>query len=280
MPAKSRIGSAVGALCLALVGPSASASDTVGLAPAPTPVLPPASATNGSGPVCWYGACYDYVSGRQFTDATGVSVLMKVESPVVNTASTEEHSLQEIALQNTARTSTVEIGWTVDPQLNGDSRPHLFVYHWVDGQESCYNGCGFVQVSPAIRPGMPLPSHMAANFAIRNISGDWWVFFQNLPVGYFPGSLWSGGYKTAQVVSVFGEVAEDVSDSPSCTQMGNGRFGSDGGSSWIRDYRVFGSTDEPRLTVTATSPSQYGFGAVTPTSFRLGGPGTGTCTNP
>lgn len=61
--------------------------------------------------------------------------------------------------------------------------------------------------------------------------------------------------------------------------MGNGRFGSDGGSSWIRDYRIFDSTDKSKLTVTATSPSQYDFGAVTPTSFRLGGPGTGTCTN-
>lgn len=42
----------------------------------------------------------------------------------------------------------VEVGWTVDRELNGDAQPHLFVYHWVDGQATCYNGCGFVQYSP------------------------------------------------------------------------------------------------------------------------------------
>ncbi|WP_344660436.1 neprosin family prolyl endopeptidase [Catenulispora subtropica] len=247
-------------------------------APAPPPSLPPISAaTAAGGPICWYGACYDYVAGQQRTDTTGVSVLMKVEAPVVNPAETGEHSLQEIALQNTARTSTVEIGWTVDPELNGDARPHLFVYHWVDGQESCYNGCGFVQVSSVVRPGMALPPNIAATFAIRNVGGDWWVFFAGLPVGYFPGSLWDGTYKSAQLVSVFGEVAENTADSPSCTQMGDGRFGSSGGASWIRDYRIAGTSDKPQLTVTATSPDRYDFGGVTPTSFRLGGPGTGRC---
>ncbi|WP_370370538.1 neprosin family prolyl endopeptidase [Catenulispora sp. GP43] len=244
------------------------------------PVVPsaaPAAATTPTGPICWYGACYDYVSGHQWTDTTGVSVLMKVEAPVVNPAQTGEHSLQEIALQNTARTSTVEIGWTVDPELNGDARPHLFVYHWVDGQESCYNGCGFVQVSHDIKPGMALHANEAAHFAIQNIGGNWWVFFRDEPVGYFPGSLWSGTYKTAQLVSVFGEVAENTADTPSCTQMGDGRFGSAPAASWIRDYRLAGTSDAPDLSVSATSPNHYDAGAVTATSFKLGGPGTGTC---
>jgi len=266
---------AAAALTAGLLGATPAGAHTI--APAPPPPGPPATAPAAAGPICWFGACYDYVNGRQFTNTTGVSALMKIEAPVVNPAQTGEHSLQEIALQNTARTSTVEIGWTVDPELNGDRRPHLFVYHWVDGQESCYNGCGFVQVSPIIRPGMALPPHSAAEFAIRNINGDWWLSLDDLPVGYFPGTLWQGTYTTAQVVSVFGEVAENAADSPSCTQMGDGRFGSSGGSSWIRDYRLAGSTDKPNLTVTATSPAHYDFGAVTPTSFRLGGPGTGPC---
>jgi hypothetical protein len=272
--AELRLAAAAGLFSFGLLGPAAAAAPASAAA---LPLVPPSATVAANGPICWYGACYDYVNGRQFTDTTGVSVLMKVEAPTVNPAQTGEHSLQEIALQNTARTSTVEIGWTVDPELNGDTRPHLFVYHWVDGQESCYNGCGFVQVSPWFQPGMALPADQAARFAIRNLGGDWWVFYQDQPVGYFPGSLWGGSYKSAQVVSVFGEVAENAADSPSCTQMGDGRFGSAGGSSWIRDYRVYGSTDQPRLTVSATSPSHYDFGAVTPTSFRLGGPGTGPC---
>ena len=254
--------------------PSAAASATTGPVP---PTQPPAATSAASGPICWYGACYDYVYGHQWTDTTGVDVLMKIEAPVVNPTQYGEHSLQEIALQNRARTSTVEIGWTVDPSLNGDALPHLFVYHWVGGQESCYNGCGFVQVSRTIQAGMALPVHKAANFAIRNVGGDWWVFYDNQAVGYFPGSLWNGTYQTAQLVSAFGEVAENYQDTPSCTQMGDGGFGSAPAASWIRDYRIEGTADAPNLAVRATSPSSYDYGAVTPTSFNLGGPGTGSC---
>jgi len=279
--ARFRVGLGAGLFSLSLV---VSAGVAAASAPpsAPPSVLAPrvpsvSAAASNSGPICWYGACYDYVSGHQWTDTTGVSVLMKIDSPIVNPAQTGEHSLQEIALQNTARTSTVEIGWTVDPELNGDTRPHLFVYHWVDGQESCYNGCGFVQVSHDIKPGMALHPHEAAHFAIRDIGGDWWLFFRDEPVGYFPGALWNGTYKTAQLVSVFGEVAENTADTPSCTQMGDGRLGSSPAASWIRDYRLAGTSDAPNLAVSATSPARYDAGAVTPTSFRLGGPGTGRC---
>lgn len=281
MLAKVRVGLVSGLFSMSLLGSTAAAAVPVASAAVLAPRVPTVSAaTTDSGPICWYGACYDYVSGHQWTDTTGVSVLMKVEKPVVNPAQTGEHSLQEIALQNTARTSTVEIGWTVDPELNGDNQPHLFVYHWVDGQESCYNACGFVQVSRAIRPGMALHPNEAAHFAIQNIHGDWWVFFRDEPVGYFPGSLWNGTYRTAQLVSVFGEVAENTADSPSCTQMGDGRFGSSPAASWIRDYRIVGTAgtkDAPNLAVSSTSPSHYDAGAVTPTSFKLGGPGTGAC---
>ncbi|MFC6714925.1 neprosin family prolyl endopeptidase [Branchiibius cervicis] len=165
------------------------------------------------------------------------------------------------------------------PSLNGDAHAHLFVYHWVNGQESCYNGCGFVQVSKWIKPGMRvLPG--VGQFAIRNVNGSWWVYFDYQPVGYFPGSLWNGTYTKAQLISAFGEVAEIGSDSPSCTDMGDGRLGSKSFSSFIAGYRLEGSTDTPNLAVRATSPSQYDFGAVSPTSFRLGGPGTGRCAAP
>ena len=259
--------------------PSAPAAAARGVAPAPVP--PPARPTTApaaaTGPICWYGACYDYVDGQQQANTTGVSVWMDIEDPVVNPAQPSEHSLQEIALQNSTQTSTVEIGWTVDRALNGDARSHLFVYHWVNGQTSCYNGCGFVQVSRFLHPGMALPPHAAASLAIRDLGGDWWMFFLGQPVGYFPGSLWGGTFRSGQLVSVFGEVEEDTEDSPSCTQMGDGRFGTERGSSWIGDYRLYGSSDAPDLTVNATSPSLYDAGAVTPTSFRLGGPGAGSC---
>jgi hypothetical protein len=132
-------------------------------------------------------------------------------------------------------------------------------------------------VSKRIVPGMRLPSGRSAEFAIRLVRGDWWIFYDDTEVGYFPGALWNGTYTSAQMVTAFGEVAENTTDVPSCTQMGDGRFGSDHGSSWIAGFHLYGSTDAPDLTVLATSPDYYGFGKATPTSFRLGGPGKGAC---
>ncbi|MCQ4079060.1 neprosin family prolyl endopeptidase [Streptomyces sp. RB6PN25] len=266
---------AVATVAALLTGPPAQAAVS-----GVTPTVPPVARAAASGsehPICWFDACYDYVYGRQQTDTAGASVDMLVGDPVVDPTQNGEHSLQELALQDSAQQSTVEVGWTVDEPLNGDYLPHLFVYHWVNGQTTCYNGCGFVQVSHTITPGMPLESYVPAEFGLRNIDGDWWVLFDNLKIGYFPGSLWGDSYTRAQLVTAFGENALNPTDLPSCTQMGNGRYGSRPRSSWIAGYRLFGTTNAPSLTVTTTSPAYYDAGQVTATSFRLGGPGKGAC---
>ncbi|MEU1628117.1 neprosin family prolyl endopeptidase [Streptomyces sp. NPDC020096] len=237
--------------------------------------LPAPSTATGSGPICWYGACYDYVSGRQVTDASGASVRMLQAAPRVKAGDQQSHSLQELALQSTDRKSTVEIGWTVDLGLNGDRRPHLFVYHWVDGAESCYNACGFVPVSHKIKAGMAVRAGTSARFTIRNLAGDWWLFYNEQAVGYFPGSLWHGGFNRAQVITAFGEVAH--ANGTSCEEMGDGRPGTARGSSWIKGFRLIDSADVPGMTVTSTSPALYDAGRVTHTAFHLGGPGTGPC---
>ena len=235
-------------------------------------VVLPAPAAQAA--TCWYGSCFSYVAGSQTTTATGAAVTMLQATPTLDGRQPGGHSLQELALQNSAQTSTVEVGWTVDSQLDGDSLPHLFVYHWVAGQESCYNGCGFVQVSDSVRPGMAVASGVAADYAVLYSGGNWWIYYNSQAVGYFPGSLWGGSYTSAQLVTAFGEVA--ATDPTSCTQMGDGRFGSGSGSSWIADFQLFGSSDAPSLTVSATDPGEYDAGSATATSFQLGGPG-GAC---
>ena len=223
---------------------------------------------------CQYGSCFSYVAGSETTTATGAAITMLQAAPTLDSSRPGGHSLQELALQNSDQTSTVEVGWTVDSQLNGDAKPHLFVYHWVDGQQSCYNGCGFVQVSGAVRPGMDVASGVAATYAVLYSGGNWWVYYDNQAVGYFPGALWGGTYTSAQLVTAFGEVA--AAEPASCTQMGDGRFGSQSGSSWIADFQLFGSSDAPSFTVSATDPTEYDARSATATSFHLGGPG-GPC---
>ncbi|MFE0464566.1 neprosin family prolyl endopeptidase [Kitasatospora sp. NPDC058965] len=259
--------------CALVLGLLGAAPGTATAAPAPAPAPASAAAAGPAGPICWFGACFDYVTGRQNTDAAGASIRMLQSAPAVKPGDTSSHSLQELAVQSADQKSTVEIGWTVDLGLNGDTRPHLFVYHWVDGQESCYNGCGFVQVSRTVRPGTALARGEAGSFAIDNLGGDWWVFYDGTAVGYFPGSLWNGGYTRAQMISAFGEVAH--ADGSTCEGMGDGRFGTAPGAGWISGFRLFDSADAPQLTVTATSPALYDAGAVTATSFHLGGPGSG-----
>ncbi|MFC5034005.1 neprosin family prolyl endopeptidase [Streptomyces sp. DSM 41987] len=273
------VGLAAAAALAVLPGSPAHATETTpATATSSAPTVPPAAdATTPTGPTCWFGACYDYVYGRQTTDTAGAAVRMEISDPEVNPTQIGEHSLQELALQDTNRVSTVEVGWTVDPQLNGDSKPHLFVYHWVDGQTSCYNGCGFVPVSTKFTAGMALRPGHAADFAIRNIGGDWWISYDHHDVGYFPGSLWKGTYSRAQVVTAFGEVAANTADVPSCTDMGNGRPGASPRASWISDYRLYKAADKPRFTVSASSPQLYTYGKAKATSFRLGGSGSGRC---
>ena len=71
------------------------------------------------------------------------------------------HSLAELAVLSSDGQQIVEVGWTVDRGLNGDDDPHLFVFHWVDGVGTCYNGCGFVPITDGSNlgdaAGMTLP---------------------------------------------------------------------------------------------------------------------------
>jgi hypothetical protein len=246
------------------------AAALLSLAAAGASVVLPAESAHAA--QCWYGSCFSYVTGRQFTNTAGASVTMYQGAPA-NVAA-DGHSLQELSLQSSGGTTvanTIEIGWSVDPGTNGDYQPHLFIFHWVGGQPTCYNGCGFVQVSSTVYPGMAVTPGTSGSFALRYYNGNWWAYYNGVPFGYFPGSLWGGAFSSAQVVSAFGEVAAD--SATSCTEMGDGVYGTSDGSSWISGYRLIGSADQPDFTVSATDWYSYDYGSVTPTSFNLGGPG-------
>ncbi|MDH6133314.1 hypothetical protein P3T37_002709 [Kitasatospora sp. MAA4] len=227
------------------------------------------------------GAWFSYVSGQQITQAAGAGVTMMQATPYV--ASPQGHSLQELSLQDANQQSTIEVGWTVDPQVNGDYLPHLFVFHWVNGQVSCYNGCGFVPATgTGAWAGMPVTSGSTATFQISHDSGSqaWWIYYNGHAVGDFPDALWqdpathADTFTSAQLVSAFGEVADP--EQASGSWMGNGSCGTWSNSSAISDYQLYGSRDQPDFTVRATDPSAYNYGSATATSFHLGGSGTGS----
>src|SRR5882757_10989357 len=94
---------AVTAVALATVLSGTEAAARTPIAPVPPGTLAPAS----DGSICWYGACYDYVNGRQRVDAGGASVVMYQARPELDPADGDAHSLQELAVQSADGTQIV-----------------------------------------------------------------------------------------------------------------------------------------------------------------------------
>lgn len=209
-----------------------------------------------------------YGSASQYATSAGTAASLKVETPAL--AAADAHSLAEVAAQSADGQQIVEIGWTVDRATNGDANPHLFVYHWVDRTTSCYNGCGFVQSSATVRPGMTLTSGTTQTFAIQHYQNNWWVGLGSEWVGYFPDSLWGGRYTSTGLVQWFGEVAA-YSAAP-CTDMGNGLFSSNSSAASISGI-TFYSGPSVNISTNATNPSYYTATRTSSASMRYGGPG-------
>jgi MYXO-CTERM domain-containing protein len=228
------------------------------------------------------GTEYLYVGARQEVrgHSAGAGATLMQADPALGLA--DFHSVAEIAVESTAGQQIVELGWTVDLAVNGDLQPHVFVYHWVDGQQTCYNGCGWVQVSNNVTAGMRIVPGEAHRYEIKLIKNDWWLFYDGEAMGYFPQALFHDAFKQAALVQWFGEVA--AGSTAPCTQMGNGKLGSDAAATGYDDLHLFDpdGTTAPAsaLAGALTDPTLYDAGRMTATSFGFGGPGatTGCCT--
>lgn len=263
---------AVGLMSFSLLATGATASP--GVAPVP-PAVPP---IGHQPPNCdneQDGACFYYVDGAQYAAATGASVSITQADPTIG--SNDIHSLAEMAIESIDGQQIIEVGWTVAEDVNGDSLPHLFTFHWVNGVGTCYNlGCGFV---PSARAKVPTGGRVAigktGTFRMAYAKGKWVVTYDGSEVGYFPESLWTNmgvHFSTVALVQVFGEVAGSETTDPA-TQMGNGTFGSEHGSAVFSAFKLFGSTGTADLVVDDTAANWYDYGKPTKTGFHFGGPG-------
>jgi Neprosin len=224
------------------------------------------------------GGCYYWASASDIRPDQGGGVTMTIENPSVAADDTSGHSLEEMSVQaGTNYDNIVEIGSTV---LTGDTYPQLFVFHWINGNQTCYDGCGFQPYSNTYYPGMDLASMVGQQVYNGYVfyKGDWWAWFNDQWLGYFPGSIWDGQFQASQQVQWFGEVEDNVSVPP-FTQMGDGLFASSlaaapmstlcdvNAAAWVCFYynqQTLYESDTKFYTIADT-----GFGAI-----RLGGPGT------
>jgi hypothetical protein len=194
-----------------------------------------------------------------------------VQSPWVDTA--DWHSLAELAVQSADGQQIIEIGWRI--YRPDDQTPRLFIYHWINGQTTCYNsGCGFVQsTSTTIKPGMTLASSSTpVQFAIEYFQGNWWYGYNGTWFGYLPGSLWNGTFTKAGLVQIFGEISS--TRSRPCTNMGNGIMGTSTSAAAVTGVGYYNSTTAPSLApTTADDSTLYNSQVTSSNSFRYGGPG-------
>src|ERR1039458_2492853 len=170
--------------------------------------------TSGGAGSCEYGVCY-YWTGlwADSQNAQGATISIMQSDPKLN--SKDSHTLAEIAVEaNTPELNDVEFGWTVDRSINGDSLPHLFVYHWVGGQTTCYNGCGFIPLSSIYKAGKAIKPGVKGTFTIQYVKStlprlgrkgiqfyiyEWLLSYDGVKLGYFPESIWNGNFTTTKI---------------------------------------------------------------------------------
>jgi hypothetical protein len=169
------------------------------------------------------GACYYYGSAAFTRTADGGGMTTAILKPQYVNTGGFGHSLNEIAVQGRNSGDIVELGWLVSSDQYGDSDPHIFVFHWIDAVPQCYDGCNWQQYSSTYYPGQNIGSLVGREVYNGYVfyQGNWWAWFDNQWLGYFPGSEWDGKFIKSALIQWFGEVAS-LNGIPPKTDMGTG----------------------------------------------------------
>jgi hypothetical protein len=226
---------------------------------------------------------YLYVSSGELADNAGAGAMLVQGDPAL--AAGDFHSLAELAVESADAQQIVELGWTVDPTTNGDEEPRLFVFHWIDGNPTCYDACGWVQVSTSLHPGSRVAAGETHAFEIAQVGGNWVMSYDGDELGYFPGALWTTPYTAGGLVQWFGEVA--AAATTTCTQMGDGARGADANAvMFSAAYTLDASGAHVAAALgtdlTITDANAFTMGQQSATGFAFGGPGNGgtSCCTP
>ncbi|KAI3972419.1 hypothetical protein MKW92_025757 [Papaver armeniacum] len=186
--------------------------------------------------------------------------------------------ITEIPTGNGDDLNTIEVGWESDNYKNKCS--NLECYGFVHTSSEIALGCSFSEVSTF------KGNQKDATFSIHKDqnSGNWWVQVQNIPVGYYPSSLFTQLSNTSTRIDFGGEITNMKFKQHTTTQMGSGHFPSEGGlgiSSYFDHIQIIDENNEAKdpsdVKTYVTNPNCYnlqiedkhtnGYG------FYYGGPG-------
>jgi hypothetical protein len=239
---------------------------------------PPQPACDG---VAYYDSCYYYGDAAEYLSSDGGGMTFDIEAPLNFEGEDGGHSIDEIAVEAGGTSLTdVEMGWSVSFDQWGDTDTHLFIYHWINGAETCYDACNWQQYSGTYYPGVSLASLVGQPVYMGwvHANGAWWAWFNDEWLGYFNDSEWSGTFTQAGLIQWYGEIASS-NGVPPRSQMGNGLFAEKDASAsmstmcaanaakWVCSY-------DDQQSTSATVPTYYD--VVNHSSYgaaRYGGPG-------
>jgi hypothetical protein len=288
-----------------------------GQVPAPRPILAPPPAPPGSGalrvagpiagrrtqagrilppegPIEQFGADYFYaVQGQSVPESDGVTALegnVTSQQDYIDHREPGEHTIAQIwaigELPGYTSYSDVEFGWVNQGFEAGDLAPSLFVYHFDDGMSTCYNACGFVQVSNSVGHVVGYPISDAASlftvgpahrYQVYEEATNWYVAIDGEVVGYYPSSAWTHEPLTELTLEeAGGEISSATTNPQPQTTMGDGIAGvSEGSAYWseLKDRSQGSLRAVNFVTKGENTPAAYSVGAPGGSSFRYGGPG-------
>ena len=250
-----------------------------------TAVAPVVSSSAQCAGISNFGSCYYYASASSRPASTsndGAGMTQTIARPAYVNTGGPGHTLSEIAVQGgSGDGNIVELGWNVSTNQYGNAHPHLFVFHWKNWQPTCYDACDWKQSSSTYYPGMDINALVGRQVRIYYLfwQGNWWAWFDNQWIGYFPGTEWSGQFRTATLVQWFGEVASQNGIPPQ-TQMGNGLLPTNLNAARMTNLCLVNATattwaclsGDPR-GLGATVPKYYDIKRTALAATRYGGPG-------
>lgn len=225
---------------------------------------------------------HEYAYGYKNENIIGQGADFSVWQPAVETSS--EFSLSQLwcSAGSGNEKQTVELGWQEYPSHYGDSQPRLFIYFTTNGYSSsgnntgCYNlDCtGFVQVNGDVVIGgalTPISTVGGEQYCVTletyrdPANGNWWIRWDgDTWLGYYPTELFSltGLKYNSGIIEFGGEIFDDGINGHTMTDMGSGRFPSEGwgNAAWTRDIHYWdtgGSYQQAFGLTTARTNSDY-----------------------
>ncbi|MFK5969535.1 MAG: neprosin family prolyl endopeptidase [Candidatus Marithrix sp.] len=222
------------------------------------------STTRRQGPT----ALHQYAVTSRNVNNIGSRSTINIWAPYVQ--QNNEFSLSQIWLVGGTGSNleTLEVGWQVYPDRNGDSNSHLFIYFTPDnyGSGGCYDlTCsGFIQTNTTIAIGATLTSSVIGGTQTEGTvaywrdssTGHWWLVIEDIMVGYYPTSLFdtTGIKNNATRVDYGGEILDrQTGGLHTGTDMGNGQFPVSGNAAYQRslEYMDTSGTIQPTTSLTA-----------------------------